>query len=66
MATKKELEGHKWVLVKLGTNLPYQKVVLESVKGQEAKIQLRKGYYTPVTAHINIRHLKLIKWGGKK
>lgn len=61
MATKKELEGHEWVLAKLGTKLPYEKVVLENIKGRTAKIQLRKGYYTPVTAHIDIRHLKVIK-----
>ena len=61
MATKKELKGHKWVLAKLGTKLPYQEVILESIKGQTAKIQLRKGFYTPVVAHINIRHLKVIK-----
>ena len=59
MATKKELKGHKWVMAKLGTKLPYQKVVLLGVKGQEAHILLKHGVYQPVDAHINIRHLKL-------
>jgi hypothetical protein len=66
MATKKELKGHKWVLAKLGTKLPYRKVVLLGIKGQEAHIEWRDGLYQPVDAHINIRHLKLIKKPKKR
>ena len=58
--TKGELKGHKWVEAKLGTKLPYRKVVLLGVKGKEAHIAWKIQGST-VDAHINICHLKLIK-----
>jgi len=57
---KTELLKHKWVEAKMGTTLPYKKVVLLGIKGDEAHIEWNSDA-GPVDAHINIKHLRVIK-----